>query len=185
MLRLQLLLATLVIAATHGLSLVASVLLLSSFGLSTFAASLAAGVIAIGRGMELFVDPTKPHPLPLLPWMGAAWQCLALTVWFLPDHIGMGDLPPSVSELAWLLGPAMAALAIELAQRLASRLATPSIQQVIAADMAVAEWFAKRRMDVERRLLAELCTDAVADVRLTRRLEALRRRFDATFPAAP
>jgi len=184
-LRIQLLLAALAIAATHGLSAVASFLLLSSFGLSVVAASIASGVIAIGRGMELFVDPAKPHPLPLLPWMGAAWQCLALTAWFLPERARMDASAPAHSDLAWLLVPAMAALAIELAQRLATRLATPSIQHLIAADMAVAEWFAKRRIDVERRLLADLCTDAAADVRLTRRLHALRKRFDAAFPIAP
>lgn len=184
MLRLQLLLATLVIAATHGLSVVASVLMLSSFGLPTIAALVAAVVIAIGRCMELFVDPTKPHPLPLLPWMGAAWHGLALTAWFIPEHLRIDRLAPDAYGFTWLLGPVVAALAIELAQRLASRLVAPSIQHVVAADMAVAEWFAKRRIDVERRLLAELCTDAVTDVRLTRRLEALRQRFDATFPAA-
>jgi len=184
MLRTQLLLATLVIAATHGLAAVASVLLLSSFGLSLAAASIAATVIAVGRGMELFLDPAKPHPIPLLPWMGAAWHCLALAVWFIPDHAGMPHVLGMATDIAWLAGPAMAALAIELAQRLATRLVAPSIQHIVAADLAVAEWFAKRRIDVERQLLVELCTDTAADVRLTRRLNALRRRFDASFPVA-
>jgi hypothetical protein len=184
MLRTQLLLASLVIVATHGLAAVASVLLLSAFGLSPAAATVAATVIAIGRGMELFLDPAKPHPIPLLPWMGAAWQGLALTAWFIPDHVDMRHALASVSHLAWLAGPAIAALAIELAQRLANRLVAPSIQHLVAADLAVAEWFAKRRIDVERQLLAQLAADTAADVRLTRRLDALRRRFDVCFPLA-
>lgn len=49
MLRTQLLLATLVIAATYGLSAIASFLLLGGFGLSPVAAVTAAGVIIIGR----------------------------------------------------------------------------------------------------------------------------------------
>jgi len=182
MLRTQLLLATLVIAATYGLSAIASFLLLGEFGLSPVAAVTAAGVIIIGRALELFIDPSKAHPMPLLPWMTAAWQWLALTVWFIPDGLRMDSPVEAPLDLAWLFGPAMAAFAMELGQRLATRLVTPSVQQAIAADMAVAEWFAKRRIDVERRLLTELCSDTLADVRMTRRLNALRSRFDAVFP---
>lgn len=180
MLRFQLLLATLSITATTVLAAIASFHLFVALGLGAAAAAAATAVIVVSRGMELFVDVSVPHPQPLLPWILATWQWLALTAWFMPgEAAGPAGLVESVELLAI---PALAALALELGQRLATRLISPSLQHALRADLAVAEWFARRRIDVERELLAELSRDAATDVRFTRRLESLCRRFDRSFP---
>lgn len=182
MLRAQLLLASISIAAAYGLAAVASFQMLDHFGLPAVAALAATCVIAVSRAMELFIDDTKPHPQPLLPWVLGTWQWLALTGWLL------SAMPEAANALHLLQMPvspliaALAALVLELGQRLAVRLIGPSLQQALHADLAVSEWFARRRIDVERELLAELSRDAANDVRFTRRLETLRRRFDRAFP---
>lgn len=74
--------------------------------------------------------------------------------------------------------PLLVALVTELAVGACLQTLSPSIRAALTADIAVAQWFASRRIDLERELLDSMGQHAIGDMRLRHRLERLTRRFD-------
>lgn len=178
MLRSQLMLAGLLFTLAVGLGAIASVSLLERLGLPTVAGAVSSVALVSARVLELFIDPAKAHPSPGLALALGAWQVAAVGLLLAPSLPAMPvDLASVIHAPAMALA-VLAAMASELGLRFASCLLRPSVHEALRADLAIAEWFARRRLDAERQLLDRMSRDAAVDARLTHRLAQLRRRFE-------
>lgn len=185
MLKTQLSLTSLLLGLTFAFGAFASFRLLMELGLTPAAAGPASLMLVLARALALFTTEDRRRDGRLLFLLLGGWHVAAVGLWLsptLPDAPSVAGLLPVAKSCLLAM---LAALAIELAHRFGLQLAAPTISQALAADLAIARWFAQRRIDVERQLLEELARDARMDARLRHRIESIRRRFDQTFSTNP
>jgi hypothetical protein len=178
MLRIQILLATTVLGLLLSLAGLAAYRLVTDLGAAhAVAVVVAASFVALRLLAPFRGPPEQAMPVDALDRSLALLHVAAIArLLWPPELLPLPDRNLALALTATL--PLLVALASELALVACLQALAPSIRAALAADVAVAQWFAKRRIDVERELLESLSQQAAGDARLRHRLERLTRRFD-------
>lgn len=180
MLRIQLLLAVLILAVLLALGAASLALLLAALGIATWMAITSAAAYAGLRLVAPFrLHEGKPVPPDALARLLSLLQIAAVAHVALPAGLLDSDLPGLLHATpASMAIPLLLAVTSELALATCLHVLAPTVRMALSADLAIEQWFAQRRVEVEQQLLAAMSRDSAVDARFRRRLERLSRRLD-------
>jgi hypothetical protein len=180
MLRTQLALAVCVLSILLGLATVALHRLIDAMSeLPAIALPVAFSFLAV-RLIAPFRQPQQAAlPRRTLDRCLALLQGIAIVRMLVPAQ-ALAWLPDTATPTQWLglILPVLLALFAELALVACLQIMAPTIQAALAADMAVAQWFAQRRVLLEQELLDSMSRSEAANASFRHRLASLASRFE-------